>query len=76
MIKADIMLVFACDITSNLSLANLAFCDQSLNFETRVNDLIRRLTLREKIEFLVSGSHKVLKGLGSPGITGDLKLYM
>ncbi|GAA0172122.1 glucosidase [Lithospermum erythrorhizon] len=48
--------VFACDVISNSSLANLRFCDKSFDFQTRVNDLVMRLTLQEKIGFLVSGS--------------------
>ncbi|GAA0142029.1 glucosidase [Lithospermum erythrorhizon] len=48
--------VFACDIVKNSSMANLAFCDRSLDFKTRVDDLVKRLTLQEKIGCLVSGS--------------------
>lgn len=57
--------VFACDITSNPGLANLTFCDASLTVETRVSDLVQRLTLSEKIGFLVSGAGGVSR-LGIP----------
>ncbi|KAF3668784.1 hypothetical protein FXO37_09343 [Capsicum annuum] len=57
--------VFACDITGNPGLGNLTFCDASLTVETRVNDLVKRLTLPEKIGFLVSGAGSVSR-LGIP----------
>ncbi|KAK4377184.1 hypothetical protein RND71_003480 [Anisodus tanguticus] len=57
--------VFACDITSNPGLANLTFCDASLTVENRVGDLVQRLTLAEKIGFLVSGAGAVSR-LGIP----------
>lgn len=57
--------VFACDITSNPGLGNLTFCDASLSVEKRVNDLVQRLTLPEKIGFLVNGAGGVSR-LGIP----------
>ncbi|CAH9113994.1 unnamed protein product [Cuscuta epithymum] len=56
---------FACDIDSNELLANLTFCDKSLDGETRVKDLLNRLTLSEKISFLVTGAGNV-SSLGIP----------
>ncbi|XP_015089633.2 beta-xylosidase/alpha-L-arabinofuranosidase 2 [Solanum pennellii] len=57
--------VFACDVASNPALGNLTFCDASLAVENRVNDLVNRLTLGEKIGFLVSGAGGVSR-LGIP----------
>nr|XP_043608216.1 beta-xylosidase/alpha-L-arabinofuranosidase 2-like [Erigeron canadensis] len=45
---------------------NFSFCDSSLPIETRVNDLISRLTLEEKINNLVSNASGVPR-LGIPG---------
>ncbi|CAK9155936.1 unnamed protein product [Ilex paraguariensis] len=57
--------VFACDADSNPGLANFTFCDPSSDVNTRVDDLVKRLTLQEKIGFLVSGAGEVSR-LGIP----------
>lgn len=56
---------FACDTTSNASLSSLGFCDTSKSVEARVADLIGRLTLTEKIGYLISGAASVSR-LGIP----------
>ncbi|CAI9103982.1 OLC1v1002582C2 [Oldenlandia corymbosa var. corymbosa] len=48
--------VFACDVDSNPGLANYTFCDKSLDIKTRVDDLVKRLTLEEKIGCLGDAS--------------------
>ncbi|GFP87084.1 beta-d-xylosidase 3 [Phtheirospermum japonicum] len=57
--------VFACDASGNPGLSNLTFCDPSLDVKTRVDDLVSRLTLQEKIGWLVSGAKGVSR-LGIP----------
>ncbi|KAG8368707.1 hypothetical protein BUALT_Bualt15G0073700 [Buddleja alternifolia] len=57
--------VFACDVSSNPGLKNYRFCDPSFDVTTRVNDLVSRLTLQEKIGWLASGSSAVSR-LGIP----------
>ncbi|XP_041014913.1 beta-xylosidase/alpha-L-arabinofuranosidase 2-like isoform X1 [Juglans microcarpa x Juglans regia] len=57
--------VFACDFGSNPALENLAFCDTSLGIDMRVADLVKRLTLQEKIRFLVNSAGNVSR-LGIP----------
>lgn len=57
--------VFACDIDSNSSLGAFPFCNASLGVQDRVADLVQRLTLPEKIGFLVSGAGAVSR-LGIP----------
>lgn len=57
--------VFACDVSSNPGLKNFSFCDSSLDFKTRVTDLVSRLTLQEKIGWLVNGA-KGMSRLGIP----------
>ncbi|XP_073118608.1 LOW QUALITY PROTEIN: beta-xylosidase/alpha-L-arabinofuranosidase 2-like [Henckelia pumila] len=57
--------VFACDVSSNPGLKNLSFCDSSLDLKTRVSDLVSRLTLQEKIGWLVNGA-KGVNRLGIP----------
>ncbi|KAF8047025.1 hypothetical protein N665_3253s0002 [Sinapis alba] len=57
--------VFACDITRNPSLVGLGFCNMKLKTEARVSDLVGRLTLEEKIGFLVSQASGVSR-LGIP----------
>ncbi|CAA2933820.1 beta-xylosidase alpha-L-arabinofuranosidase 2-like [Olea europaea subsp. europaea] len=57
--------VFACDVSGNPGLNNFSFCDASLDVKTRVDDLVNRLTLQEKIGFLVDGSKGVSR-LGIP----------
>ncbi|KAL9388037.1 hypothetical protein Peur_021161 [Populus x canadensis] len=57
--------VFACDVVSNPSLASLGFCNTSLGINGRVVDLVKRLTLQEKILFLVNSAGNVSR-LGIP----------
>lgn len=57
--------VFACDVGSNPALQNLEFCDTSLGIDMRVADLVKRLTLQEKIGFLVNRAENVSR-LGIP----------
>lgn len=57
--------VFACDVVSNPSLASLGFCNTSLGIDLRVGDLVKRLTLQEKITFLVDSAGSVSR-LGIP----------
>lgn len=57
--------LFACDVGSNPALANLGFCDTSLGIDLRVADLVKRLTLEEKIGFLVNSAGNVRR-LGIP----------
>ncbi|KAF3522079.1 hypothetical protein F2Q69_00050918 [Brassica cretica] len=44
---------FACDVTRNPSLAGYGFCNTGLKAEARVTDLVGKLTLEEKIGFLI-----------------------
>ncbi|KAF4364403.1 hypothetical protein F8388_006980 [Cannabis sativa] len=44
---------------------NLPFCNTSLSYEARANDLVSRLTLQEKVQQLVSGSAGISR-LGVP----------
>ncbi|KAJ4964548.1 hypothetical protein NE237_016397 [Protea cynaroides] len=44
--------VFACDVSKNPELGAFGFCNSSLGIAARVNDLVMRLTLQEKIGFL------------------------
>ncbi|KAL3651613.1 NAD(P)H-dependent D-xylose reductase (XR) [Castilleja foliolosa] len=53
--------VFACDSSSG----NFTFCDSSLDVKTRVDDLVNRLTLPEKIGWLVNTAKGVSR-LGIP----------
>lgn len=48
--------VFACDVAKNPEVANYAFCDPKLDVKTRVSDLVKRLTLQEKIANLVNNA--------------------
>ncbi|KAL1557814.1 NAD(P)H-dependent D-xylose reductase (XR) [Salvia divinorum] len=57
--------VFACDVDSNPGLKNLSFCDPSLGVQARVSDLVSRLTLPEKIGWLMN-SAKGINRLGIP----------
>lgn len=41
--------VFACDVIKNPEVKNYRFCDVTLDVELRVNDLLSRMTLQEKI---------------------------
>ncbi|KAI4296324.1 hypothetical protein L6164_036290 [Bauhinia variegata] len=57
--------VFACDVAKNPALAAFGFCDKSLPIEQRVADLVKRLTLQEKIGNLVNSAVDVSR-LGIP----------
>ncbi|RZB63158.1 beta-xylosidase/alpha-L-arabinofuranosidase 1-like [Glycine soja] len=57
--------VFACDVAKNPALAGYGFCDKSLSVEDRVADLVKRLTLQEKIGSLVNSATSVSR-LGIP----------
>ncbi|XP_011004967.1 PREDICTED: beta-xylosidase/alpha-L-arabinofuranosidase 2-like [Populus euphratica] len=57
--------VFACDVVRNPSLASLGFCNTSSGINDRVVDLVKRLTLQEKILFLVNSAGNVSR-LGIP----------
>ncbi|KAL9259944.1 Beta-D-xylosidase 4-like protein [Drosera capensis] len=56
---------FACDTDATPSLGGLGFCDRSVGVRERVMDLVGRLSLQEKIGFLVSGADAVPR-LGIP----------
>ncbi|KAK1302487.1 hypothetical protein QJS10_CPB12g01310 [Acorus calamus] len=57
--------VFACDTTKNPNLTSYGFCDTSLSVGERVSDLVKRLTLVEKVTFLVNKAGTVPR-LGIP----------
>ncbi|KAJ3677342.1 hypothetical protein LUZ60_003066 [Juncus effusus] len=57
--------VFACDTTSNPNLAGFGFCNVSMSLADRTADLVKRLTLQEKIGFLVNKATAVSR-LGIP----------
>ncbi|XP_059447451.1 beta-xylosidase/alpha-L-arabinofuranosidase 2-like [Corylus avellana] len=57
--------VFACDVGSNPALASFGFCNTSVGIDLRVGDLVKRLTLQEKISFLVNTAGSVSR-LGIP----------
>ncbi|KAG2301097.1 hypothetical protein Bca52824_029748 [Brassica carinata] len=57
--------VFACDVAGNSSLSTYGFCNTALKIEARVADLVGRLTLQEKIGFLVNKANGVTR-LGIP----------
>ncbi|GMY39132.1 beta-xylosidase/alpha-L-arabinofuranosidase 2-like [Fagus crenata] len=57
--------VFACDVGSNPGLGSFGFCNTSLGVDSRVVDLVKRLTLQEKIGFLVNSAGSVSR-LGIP----------
>ncbi|KAK6121022.1 hypothetical protein DH2020_045241 [Rehmannia glutinosa] len=57
--------VYACDTSTNPGLKNFSFCDPSLDVKTRVDDLVSRLTLPEKIGWLVNAAKGVSR-LGIP----------
>lgn len=57
--------IFACDVASNRSLAGLGFCNVSWGTKQRVKDLVKRLTLQEKVGFLVNKATAVPR-LGIP----------
>ncbi|RZS00884.1 hypothetical protein BHM03_00030681 [Ensete ventricosum] len=57
--------IFACDVASNRSLAGFGFCNVSWGTKQRVKDLVKRLTLQEKVGFLVNKATAVPR-LGIP----------
>ncbi|KAF8377229.1 hypothetical protein HHK36_030603 [Tetracentron sinense] len=57
--------VFACDTGKNPDLGDFGFCNSSLEIAVRVDDLVKRLTLKEKIGFLVNKAGNVSR-LGIP----------
>lgn len=57
--------VFACDAASNSSVAGYGFCDKSKAVNERVKDLVKRMTLQEKIGNLVDTASGVPR-LGVP----------
>ncbi|KAI3996271.1 hypothetical protein MKX01_026739 [Papaver californicum] len=57
--------VFACDVSKNPGLKNFSFCDSLLEISSRVADLVKRLTLQEKITFIVNKAGSVSR-LGIP----------
>ncbi|WCJ17956.1 beta-xylosidase 3 [Euphorbia peplus] len=63
--EADSKPVFACDVTKKPYLSTFAFCNASLSTKGRVEDLVERLTLKEKIRFLVDQAPSVDR-LGIP----------
>lgn len=56
---------FACDTKSTPSVASYGFCNASWSFADRATDLVKRLTLQEKIGFLVNKATAVSR-LGIP----------
>ena len=56
---------FACDATKNPEVASYGFCNASLATDARVADLVQRLTLQEKILFIVNSAGSVSR-LGIP----------
>ncbi|KAG0448631.1 hypothetical protein HPP92_027718 [Vanilla planifolia] len=57
--------IFACDVEGNPTLASFDFCNRTLDVGSRVKDLVGRLTLQEKIGFLVNKAGAVPR-LGIP----------
>ncbi|CAN6478266.1 unnamed protein product [Victoria cruziana] len=57
--------VFACDAGKNADTASFDFCDVSLGIDERAKDLVGRLTLEEKVGFLVNKAGSVSR-LGIP----------
>ncbi|XP_071736901.1 beta-xylosidase/alpha-L-arabinofuranosidase 2-like isoform X2 [Rutidosis leptorrhynchoides] len=56
---------YACDTDKNPVLKTYKFCDTSLDIITRVNDLVKRMTLQEKAGSLVSVADSIPR-LGIP----------
>lgn len=57
--------VFACDVANSPKAASYGFCDRTLGVDLRVTDLVHRLTLDEKLGFLVNKGNGVAR-LGIP----------
>lgn len=57
--------MFACDVVKNPDVGSFGFCNTSLETGARVEDLVKRLTLQEKIGFVVNKAGAVGR-LGIP----------
>jgi xylan 1,4-beta-xylosidase len=57
--------VFACDVDSNKAVATYGFCNTALSFSERATDLVKRLTLQEKITHIIHQTPAVPR-LGIP----------
>ncbi|KAI9103585.1 hypothetical protein K1719_023208 [Acacia pycnantha] len=57
--------VFACDATKDPTVSGYGFCDKSMAVDARVADLVKRMTLQEKIANLVNAAGGVPR-LGVP----------
>ncbi|KAK8617542.1 hypothetical protein V6N13_080452 [Hibiscus sabdariffa] len=64
-VRASTQPVFACDATRDPNVVHYGFCNVSLGRESRVADLVRRLTLEQKILFMVNSARNVSR-LGIP----------
>lgn len=64
-VSAQNTAVFACDVAKNPAVENYKFCDSTLDVKTRVEDIVKRLTLQEKIINLVNAAGGVSR-LGIP----------
>ncbi|XP_078444246.1 beta-D-xylosidase 4-like [Wolffia australiana] len=56
---------FSCDVSKTPEAANFGFCNKSLGIDERVQDLISRLSIDEKVGFLASKNPAVAR-LGIP----------
>lgn len=56
---------YACDTIRNPSLKKYPFCNTKLDIKTRVNDLVKRMTLQEKAGSIVSVADSIPR-LGIP----------
>lgn len=57
--------VFACDVDSNKAVTTFGFCNTALSFVERAADLLKRLTLQEKITHIIDQTPAVPR-LGIP----------
>lgn len=57
--------LFACDVDENPELGEFGFCNTAMEISERVEDLVKRLTLQEKVGFLVDKAGAVNR-LGIP----------
>ncbi|KAK4254305.1 hypothetical protein QN277_009707 [Acacia crassicarpa] len=57
--------VFSCDATKDPTVSGYGFCDKSMAVDARVSDLVKRMTLQEKIANLVNDAGGVPR-LGVP----------